>query len=42
MGNVKFHTMGILWEKTSIFPYCGIWIKVYWISNPTQFPDMGN
>ena len=28
--------------KTNIFPYYGLWMKIYWIKKPTQFPDMGN
>ena len=28
--------------KTNIFPYYGLWRKIYWIKKPTQFPNMGN
>ena len=28
--------------KTSLFLYYGLWLKINWVKQPTQFPDMAN
>ena len=39
---MKTHAIQNIMGKTIIFPYYGLWRKIYWIKKPTQFLDMGN